>query len=193
MAIEYELKYRATEEILQDMEQLLPGDGQVFQMHTTYYDTPTGQLSARWYTLRKRLENGTAVCTLKAPAGDRGRGEWEINCDSIEDAVPALCKLGCPGDLEDLVKEGLLPVCGAKFTRIAKTVVLPECTVEVALDKGILYGGDKELALCEAEVELKSGSPEACAAYAGKLAALFRLQPEAKSKFRRARMLYLGE
>ena len=37
MAIEYELKYRATEEILQDMEQLLPGDGQVFQMHTTYY------------------------------------------------------------------------------------------------------------------------------------------------------------
>ena len=162
-------------------------------MHTTYYDTPSGALSARFYTLRRRLENGISVCTLKAPAQGGGRGEWELEHPDIETAIEKLCKLGAPADLPALTAEGIVAVCGAKFTRTACLVTLPECTVEVALDAGILYGGSREIPLCEVEVELKEGSREACVLYAKLLAARYGLAPEEGSKFRRALALYQGE
>jgi len=193
MGIEYELKFRANDAIQAQLRQTEPGQERLYRMQTTYYDTPTGQLSARFYTLRTRLENDTSVCTLKAPAAGHGRGEWELECDDIEKAIPELCKLGAPADLEELVKEGIVAICGARFTRIAKTVELPECTVELALDKGVLTGGGKEVPLCEVEVELKSGSQTACALYAKLLAAKLGMEPESKSKFRRALALYQGD
>lgn len=192
MGIEFELKYRATVEIQQAIRAEIPGQERLFSMQTTYYDTPDGALSARRYTLRRRMENEISVCTLKAPAGD-ARGEWEVNCDRIEDAIHMLCKLGAPEDLAALTAEGVIPICGARFHRIARTVELPECTVELALDEGVLTGGGKELPLCEVEVELKSGMKAVCVAFAEKLAEVYGLTPEPKSKFRRALDLYRGE
>ena len=193
MGVEYELKFRATEEILQKIDANTEGPSCVYHMQTTYYDTPDGALSARHYTLRCRLENGTAICTLKAPLEGFGRGEWDLPCENIQQAIPELCKLGAPEDLPQLTADGLIPICGAKFTRIAKTVALQNCTVELALDRGILTGGDRELPLCEVEVELKSGQQAYCDAYAAQLALAFGLEPERKSKFRRALDLYKGE
>lgn len=190
MGIEYELKFRATEASQHAIYQAVTGQEQTFSMQTTYYDTPTGTLSQRHYTLRRRMENETSVCTLKAPEKGMGRGEWEVPCERIEDAIAELCKLGAPADLPELVSHGLVAVCGARFTRIAKTVTLEQCTVELALDKGILTGGGKEMPLCEVEVELKSGSRKACDRYAKALAAEFCLEPEPNSKFRRALALY---
>lgn len=192
MGIEYELKFRASAPVLEAIRQAFPEAEQHFSMETTYYDTTDKALSSRWYTLRRRLENERSVCTLKAPISDQGRGEWEVLCDSIESAIPELCKLDTPEDLEALTANGVIPVCGAKFQRIAKTVCLENCTVELALDQGILFGGGKELPLCEAEVELKSGTPAACAAFAKILAARFGLKREQNSKFRRALALYEG-
>lgn len=192
MGIEFELKYRATEELLEAIDRAFSGTEQRFSMETTYYDTPTGALSQRRYTLRRRLENDLSVCTLKAPVRGLGRGEWELPCHRIEDAIPELCKLGAPKDLFTLTAEGIVPVCGARFHRIAKTLVLPDATVELALDRGTLHGGDKTLPLCEVEVELKAGTPEACVAFAQTLAAAFGLTPEHHSKFRRALALYQG-
>ena len=193
MGVEYELKFRADRAIQSSILAKIPGQDQLFSMQTTYYDTPTGQLSARRFTLRQRLENGVAVCTLKAPEKGAGRGEWEVACGCILKAVSMLCKLGAPEELTQLVSEGLIPVCGAKFRRIARTVVLEDCTVELAIDDGILTGGDREIPLCEVEVELKSGSREACDRYAQALAEQFGLTPETQSKFRRALALYRGE
>ena len=193
MGIEFELKYRATESLLDAINQTFTGPEQRFSMETTYYDTPAGALSQRLYTLRRRMENDLSVCTLKAPVRGLGRGEWELPCHRIEDAIPELCKLGAPEDLPALTAEGIIPVCGARFLRIAKTLALPEATVELALDRGTLHGGGKTLPLCEVEVELKSGTPEACAAFARQLAAAFGLTPEHHSKFRRALALYQGE
>ncbi len=190
MGIEYELKFRATEQVLQELDRSVLGWRQTYRMETTYYDTPTGQLSGRRYTLRRRMENGTAVCTLKAPEQGGGRGEWEVPCACIEDAIGPLCALGAPQELPLLVSEGLLAVCGARFERITRTVELPDCTLELALDRGVLTGGRHELPLCEAEVELKSGTRAACDAYARALAAKFGLEPEPLSKFRRALALY---
>lgn len=192
MATEYERKFEATPQVLAAVDEAFPGEGVRLSMETTYYDTPTGALSARHYTLRRRLENGHSVCTLKTPAGT-ARAEWEIACQTIEEAVGKLPALGCPEDFSLIVQEGILPVCGAKFTRIAKTVSLPEGTVELALDHGILMGGGREEPLCEVEVELKTGEPRICDVFAKAVADRFGLKPQPVSKFRRALALYKGE
>lgn len=191
MATEYELKFKADPEILAAIDAAFPG-ANVMEMETAYFDTPTGAISARQYTLRQRLENGVSVCTLKVPDGD-ARGEWEVECEDIKTAIPKLIAMGASTDLTELVKEGIVHICGAKFTRLAKAVVLPECTVEIALDKGILLGGRKTEPLCEAEVELKEGTKAACDAFAKELAERFGLVAEEKSKFARALKLYKGE
>lgn len=190
MAIEYELKFSATPEIQAEILKDLAGEETVLDMHTTYYDTPEGSLSERHYTLRRRMENGVSVCTLKAPAHGYGRGEWETRCQSIEEAVSKLCDMGAPADLQTLTAGGVIEVCGAKFTRIAKTVKLPEGVLELALDRGVLLGGGKELPLCEVEVELKAGQPALADQYAQILSAKYALVPERASKFRRALALY---
>lgn len=192
MGIEFELKFRATPQVLQDLRQKISGEEQAFRMETTYYDTPSGALSRRRYTLRRRMENQRSVCTLKTPAGGLGRNEFEVDAPSIADAIPELCKLSKLEELPALLKEGIVPVCGARFDRVAKTVTLGCCTVELALDRGILTGGGQEQPLCEVEVELKSGSRDEAYAYAMQLAAAFALVPETLSKFRRAQMLATG-
>lgn len=193
MAIEYELKFRATDAAQAAILAQVPGADQHFTMQTTYYDTPSGALSARRYTLRLRLENDTAVCTLKAPEKGAGRGEWETQCSRIEDAIPELCKLGAPADLPDLTAEGLVAVCGARFHRIARTVILEECTLELAIDKGVLTGGGRQIPLCEVEVEHKEGPDEATVTLAKLLATRYGLEAEGRSKFRRAMDLAKGE
>ena len=190
MGAEYELKYRADAEILRSVYTTFPARWQTIQMETTYYDTPSGSLSAKRYTLRKRLENGVSVCTLKTPGRGNARGEWEVQADHITAAISELCKLGCPADLEDLCAEGLVPICGARFTRKAGLFTLRACVMEIALDEGVLTGGGKELPLCELEVELKEGSREAMDAFAEELAQLYGMHPEFRSKFARALSLY---
>lgn len=192
MGREFELKYRATPAqqaaILKEY-----GDFTPITMETTYFDTLDGALSASRITLRRRFENGTSVCTVKTPADQHGRGEWETECDDIKAAIPILCKLGCPVDLISLCEKGITPICGAKFTRLAKTLTLTHCTVELALDNGILTGGGKEISLCEVEVELKAGSEAAATDFAHEFAAQFGLLPEKKSKFKRALSLSRGD
>lgn len=192
MGVEYEIKFKATENAILAIDRAFSEKATIFEMETTYYDTPTGALSAKFYTLRKRLENGVAVCTLKVPA-DCGRGEWELPCADILQAIPKLVEMGAPKDLADLTGKGIAPICGAKFTRIAKTLSLTDGTVELALDRGILFGGGREEPLCEVEVELKGGDVSLCDAFAKMLATEFSLKLEKKSKFRRALSLYKGE
>jgi len=189
---EFELKYRAEEGQFEALRASFP-EAEVIRMETVYYDTPDAQLGKRRWTLRTRLENGTPVCTVKTPAFGGGRGEWETECADISEAISELCKLGAPPELSELTRAGLVPVCGARFTRLASTVKTSDCTVEVALDRGVLLGGGREIPLLEVEVELKSGPESGAVAYAQALARQFGLEPEEKSKYRRALALAKGE
>ena len=192
MGIEFELKFRATPEILDAIEKDVRGEKRHFEMATTYYDTPDRKLKQVKYTLRRRLENGVSVCTLKTPADRLGRREYELECDTIEAALEKLCKLPELPQLAQLTAGGVRRVCGARFQRRAITVVMAEATVELALDLGVLTGGGVELPLCEVEVELKTGSREQATLYAQLLAAKYGLEPEKLSKFQRATMLAEG-
>ena len=192
MGKEFELKYSADPEKLEQIARAY-GDFQKITMETTYYDTPEGSLSRLRITLRRRMENGQAVCTVKTPQTGLTRGEWEINCADIREAIPELCKLGCPVDLPAMTTNGLVEVCGARFTRLAKTLTWAGAQLELALDQGVLIGGGRELAFCEAEVELKDGPETAAEDFARHLAQKFDLQRSQVSKFRRALNLARGE
>ena len=185
MGREFELKYRATPEIIAELVGKYE-DFTKIEMETTYYDTFDGKLFNRRWTLRRRMENSTSVCTLKIPLEDGSRGEWETEADTIEGSIEALCKLGAPKELLTLTETELICTCGARFLRLAATIQQEEVTVELALDQGVLLGGGRELPFGEVEVELKSGSEPAAVAFARKLAEEFSLTPEPKSKIQRA-------
>ena len=186
MSKEIELKFSATEAQLAQLRSHY-GDFAVTEMATTYYDTPDRQLSAQKLTLRRRTENGRAVCTVKAPGSGLARGEWECENTDIQAALPILCKLGAPKVLLSLPE--LTPVCGARFTRLSRLLALPDAKVELALDRGVLLGSGRELPFCEVELELKEGSEASLVDLAKSIAKEFSLQPEPKSKFQRAREL----
>ena len=186
MGYEFELKYSASAEALEAVQAQFGAQWQTVTMETTYYDDPQHRLSALHYTLRRRLENGVSVCTLKTPMPDGGRGEWEVCCDTIETSFAELCKLGAPKDLLILTAQGVAPSCGARFTRRCASVELGGTVLEIALDQGILFGGGREAPLCELEVELKSGSKDTAIQFAGELAEKYHLTPQSKSKVARA-------
>ena len=192
MGREFELKYAVTAEAFAELLQRWD-DFAVISMETTYYDTQSGALAARHITLRRRMENDVSVCTVKTPISDLGRGEWELECGDIKTAIPKLCKLMDSEELLSLTEGGVIPVCGARFSRRAKWLQLPDCEVEIALDEGVLLGGGREMPIREVEVELKEGSETAAVAFAEELAEQFGLTVEKKSKFRRAQMLAKGE
>ena len=106
-------------------------------------------------------------------------------------ALPQLRGLGAPEFVATL--PALQTVCGARFTRHSCTIDLGDALVELALDQGVLLGGNREIPLCEVEAELKAGSRKAVVQFAAALAARFGMQPEPHSKFRRASALAEGE
>ena len=192
MGREFELKFVATDQVLSAIRQTY-ADFREISMETTYFDTPCGALSDRRVTLRLRKENDNSICTLKTPLPDGSRGEWDCRALDIRDGLKNLIALGAPKEVAVLAENGLQAVCGAKFTRLVTEVATEDGTAELALDSGILLGGGREAPLCEVEVELKSGSDQSVLAFARHLAAEYGLQPEHKSKFRRALALAKGE
>ena len=182
MNIEYELKYRADRVKLDAMEADFPGEGEPIQMETAYYDTPDGFFSAKRITLRRRLENGVPVCTLKLPGVGIERREYEVTEADIALALPRLCAMA-----ELPLPPGTpVRICGARFTRTARLLTYPEFTAELALDRGILMGGERIYPLMEAELELKSGSREALGLFGRILELKYCIVPEPESKFSRA-------
>ena len=188
MGREFELKYLATPETLGAIREKF-GEFTPISMETTYYDTEDLSLRQRKWTLRRRLENEKSVCTVKTPLPDGSRGEWETENADLAAGVRQLCAMGAPKEILDYVNLGVTPFCGAKFTRLAKTIVLPGGCVELALDEGVLLGGGQEKPFSEVEVELKSGGDDLAKAFAGALAKEFNLTEQPNSKLARAMAL----
>ena len=189
MAVEYELKYRATAEVLERIQADFPGDYTVTEMTTTYYDTPGADLAKLFWTLRHRQEGEKHICTLKTPAGIDGRSEYEWNCADIQEAIPHLCRLAGSNALAQLAERGLVPTCGARFTRTARPFAAGCTVTELALDQGVLVNGEKEEPFAELEVELKRGFREETDVIGLLLSQSYGLEAENKSKFQRSKEL----
>ena len=189
MAVEYELKYRATPEILERIKADFPGTYTITEMTTTYYDTPGGDLAKLFWTLRHRREGDRHICTLKTPAGIDGRSEYEWNCEDIHEAIPHMCRLSGSNALAQLAERGLVKTCGARFIRTARRLIAGSTLTELALDSGVLINGEKEEPFTEVEVELKQGHRQEADIIAFLLSRAYGLEPENKSKFQRSKEL----
>ena len=160
-----------------------------YRMRSAYYDTPDRQLRSRRITLRRRMENDCSVICLKAPLPDAPdphmHGEWELEGEEISDALPRLTALGAPADLPDPAK--LICVCRAEFHRQARLLRFADGSLaELALDQGFLMGRTAREPLCELELEMKSGAPDAARTFLKDLARRYDLRPLEKSKYARA-------
>ena len=162
-----------------------------YHMQTTYYDDAARSLFSRRITVRRRLENRNVVYCIKAPLPDSpeaaGRGEWEVCCASLDEALPLLAAQGAP-TLPTCA--ALHPICGADFQRRAALLRFADGSAcELALDFGTLSGPTETAPLCELELEMKAGRPESTLSLLQALAERFDLSPELRSKSVRARAL----
>lgn len=192
MGREFELKYRCKDADFEALKAAFDGF-RTIEMETAYYDTFDAKLNFHHWTLRRRFENGVSICTVKTPDPRGGRSEWEVEAPGIMTGIPKLCQAGAPIELMMMTVGGVQEVCGAKFTRLALSVDVPGATVELALDKGKLFGNGRECALQEVEVELKEGTDSAAIAFAKLLEEKYHLVPENRSKYKRALSLARGE
>lgn len=194
MAIEYEVKFKMDAEHFSTFCEEIPGPETHYDMETTWFDTPSGALTARHYTLRQRLENGKSVFTLKTPYKYyMARREYVSKQKTLEKALPVLCRQSKLEELPALLAEGLVPICGARFKRITKEFDLDGCIVELAMDEGVLIGGGREVPFSEIEFEKKKGNRELLYDFGLAFAVTQHIQPLYESKFVRAMKLARGE
>ena len=95
-------------------------------------------------------------------------------------------RLTYPAKGAPALAERLQPVFRTRFRRWARLLVLGDGTrIELALDQGRIEAGASEAPICELELELKSGRPEALFELALALQQDLDLRPEPRSKAER--------
>jgi inorganic triphosphatase YgiF len=161
-------------------------------LYNVYYDTPDQFLRQKRVALRIR-RTGTELKpqwlqTLKMGGQDYSalsqRGEWEA---SLADATLSWDVLNAtPWSLIDpdgAVFQALEPCFVTSFERTCWTVHRRDRSViEIALDIGQIVTGDKSASICELELELLAGQPQALFAIAQELASHIAVLPLAMSK-----------
>lgn len=132
---------------------------------TRYYDTPDFALSAQGIALRVRKVGRRWLQTLKTEGERQGglsrRAEYEM---AIPNDKPDWSRF--PAAAQALVSAALraqlIPVFETHFTRTAWLVGgRGKSKIEVALDVGEVRAGKRSQPICEIELELKAGQPDA--------------------------------
>jgi inorganic triphosphatase YgiF len=137
---------------------------------TRYFDTPDFALSAQGIALRVRRVGRRWLQTLKTEGERSGglsrRAEYEV---AISGRTPDWSRF--PAEAQAWVPEALraqlAPVFETDFQRTSWQLVGEHGTaIEVALDVGEVRSGAQCQPICEIELELKSGQPDALFALA---------------------------
>src|SRR6478752_3045381 len=141
---------------------LAAGDPHISNLRAVYFDTPDLALRRKGVVLRLRHDGRRTVQTVKSAGTALGRGEWEgvVTGDQPDLAAAK----GSPAEAlldKSRVRKELRPVFTVEVKRRTLLLERDGSLVEAALDTGVIRAGDEEHALCELELELKRGSPEA--------------------------------
>lgn len=132
--------------------------GTVKLLEATYYDTRETTIAQRGAAFRVRRAGKKFTQTLKIGGADPlQRIELEVPVPSIApklDELP-LAELGAP--FNTLQAKDLVPIFTTKIRRHIRNITFNGALIEMAFDEGQLIAGDRTDAVCEAELELKSG------------------------------------
>lgn len=173
------------------------GAPQQQELVTRYFDTPDFSLSAQGVALRVRRAGRRWLQTLKTEGERHGglsrRAEYEM---AISGGKPDWEKF--PPEARALVPQALRAQLAAVFeTRFSRTTWLVGgrggAAIEVALDVGEVRAGRRSQPICEIELELKAGQPDALFALAQGWARRFGCTPLDVSKAERGVRLARGE
>lgn len=165
----------------------------IVEADTFYFDTKDGIVRRAGYSLRVRKAGGRFVQAVKhkraAAAGLFVRDEWEAEVPGFALEDEALAKTPLKKLLD---AEGAGPLklqLRSRFRRTTWLVTHKGSVIEVVLDEGRVTAGKAESALCELELELKSGKPRALFALAGEIGAALPLRLGVLSKAERGHAL----
>jgi inorganic triphosphatase YgiF len=134
------------------------------QLVSTYFDTPERDLARAGYSLRVRRRGREHIQTVKAVAGVSAglfeRPEWEHPLRDDRPQVDA----GSGPLIEAVGAEALGRIVPQFVSDVRRTAFRFECagaTIEVAMDQGEVRADARAAALCEVELELRRGAPQA--------------------------------
>ena len=206
---EVELKLAVPSDALAALRERLAqfGRGRTRRVDSLYFDTADLRLASVGAAVRLRRIGARWVQTVKIADGDAAlstRGEWELPARPGEmswarfpldarRAVLALLQLSRAPRLE--------PQFRTRFVRTRWDVRIDGAEVEVALDVGEIVAGDgrrrRRQALCELELELKTGRAEVLPKLARRIVLPrdvvgLPLLPQPLSKAARGRLLAQG-
>jgi triphosphatase len=195
---EIELKFAVGPEDLPFLRRLplIAGTAPSRQSLTSiYFDTPDLGLRRRALALRIRKEGRRYVQTLKRGNGDAAgyfaRPEWQM---PVRRTTPDLSSEELRRELGDLAAEPLRPVFTSRIRRTTRLLhPSPDTAIELAFDQGsIASPAGTEVPVCEVELELKEGDPQALFDLARTLNAVRPLRLETRSKSARGYALLDG-
>ena len=169
MAIETELKLRiAPEQLARLKRHALLKAHQVTRpvtrrLYNIYFDTPKLELHKSEMALRLRRSGRQWLQTLKGggsvKAGLHQRNEWEVPVKgmALDFSSPQTSELR--DHLPKTLRDKLQPVFVTDFSRSSRMLDWQGAQIELCMDQGSVSTEQHSIALCELELELKSGQP----------------------------------
>lgn len=168
------------------------------KLFNQYFDTPSRDLAAAKVALRLRRDGEQVIQTLKtrgqSVAGLSERNEWDWYLSKAKLDLKKLDDSCWPAALAELDKKQLVPIFTTDFVREKAEIAWgrgkAKVVIEAALDLGKVFAGEGEEEICELELELRQGEPDALLELAAELAADLALMPCDISKAERGYRLF---
>ena len=164
----------------------LPADSDMAHLQAIYFDTADRDLAARGMSLRIRRSEGERIQTVKddgkGGAGLFARAEWEM---PVADDVPVLDARTPVAALLGEAVHAIEPAFHVDVERRGWIVEQHGAVIELVLDRGQASAGDRQAAICEVELELKSGAPDALFLLARRIDAEIPVRPGVLTKAER--------
>ncbi len=202
---ELKLSYRSKEELLSVPDKkwfkkyLLPESPVRKELITSYLDTPDYIIRGSGAVIRVREVVGEKyIHTVKVSSGGSDglhqRFEWNFKTDEEHFNVPVFLEQAkADEDPFSILQSVLLPavdsdlicILRTRFTRITYLSGIGHSILEIALDFGEIYAGDKREEICEMEIELLEGDVRDLLALGQIVIAKSSCTPEDTSKYGR--------
>ncbi|MEX0921243.1 MAG: CYTH and CHAD domain-containing protein [Rhodovibrionaceae bacterium] len=150
------------------LRSLAQGRSKRQELVSTYFDTPDFKLKSRGQALRIRQIGERRVQTLKAKQNGAQPGvsmahshrEFENDVDGEQPRLDLIDDDVLRAELEQpQLRDALTPVFTTQIDRRALALHLADSDIELAIDFGEIRANGRNLPICEAELELKSGRP----------------------------------
>ncbi|HEX8193841.1 MAG TPA: CHAD domain-containing protein [Allosphingosinicella sp.] len=168
MAREIELKFEAApgaRNLILDTGVLDGAKARRTRQETIYFDTKSGSVRRRGFSLRIRRSGKKWVQTVKhrtdSPAGLFSRDEWEVEVRGPELDFDAVDKTPLGRFLTPSLRKKLRPFVRTSFERTTWRLSRGASRIDVTLDEGEVAAGGSEMPIVELELELGRGDRDA--------------------------------